>query len=164
MTGVQTCALPISSSLDRDRLPDPTNFFNTTTKQSDMGDWRVLKDFVAWGSANYPADHLMVVVWNHGAGWRPALRSASNKMMPTYRAFSQDNETQNEVETWEAPGAFAGAAQPIDAITFDASLMQMLEVAYELRNSARVMIGSEESPPGAGYRSEEHTSELQVTQ
>lgn len=139
-----------TSSLDRDRLPDPVNFFNTTTKQSDMGDWRVLKDFVGWGSANYPADHLMVIVWNHGAGWRPALRSA-NKVKPSYRSFSQDNETSNEIETWEAPAALAGTAQPIDVLAFDASLMQMLEVAYELRNSARVMVGSEESPPGAGY-------------
>ncbi len=149
-TDVQSISNGDTTSLERDRLPDPANFFNTTTKQADMGDFRVLNDFVKWGSANYPADHLMVVVWNHGAGWRPALRSA-NKLKPSYRAFSQDNETSNEIQTWEAPTALAGTAQPIDVLAFDASLMQMLEVAYEVRNSARVMVGSEESPPGAGY-------------
>jgi len=45
----------------------------------------------------------------------------------------------------------AGTAQPIDALLFDASLMQMAEIEYQVRSSAKVMVGSEESPPGAGY-------------
>jgi hypothetical protein len=36
-------------------------------------------------------------------------------------------------------------------VIFDASLMQMTEVAYEIRNSTPLMVGSEESPPGEGY-------------
>jgi clostripain len=150
-TEVQAITAGNTSSLDRDRLPNPTNFFDPVSGQADMGDWRVLNDFVKWGSANYPADNLMVVIWNHGAGWRPAIRS-ENRLKPTYRAFSQDNETQHEIQTWEAPGALAGTSQPIDVLAFDCSLMQMMEVAYELRNSARVLVGSEESPPGNGYR------------
>jgi hypothetical protein len=113
-----------------------------------MGDWRVLKNFVTWGSATYPADHLAVVIWNHGSGWRPTTRSAQKYVT---RAVSQDNATGNEIQTTEIPLGLAGTAQPIDVLAFDASLMQMIEVAYEVRNSARVMVGSEESPPGAGY-------------
>ncbi|OPZ85691.1 MAG: Clostripain family protein [bacterium ADurb.Bin429] len=30
--------------------------------------------------------------------------------------------------------------------------MQMMEIAYEMRNSCRYIVGSEESPPGAGYK------------
>jgi len=131
--------------LDSDRLSDAANTVNNTV---DMGDWRVLKDFVSWGTQNYPADHLMVIVWNHGSGWRPTTRAARP---PVTRAVSQDNQTGNEIQTAELPQALAGTAQPIDVLAFDASLMQMAEVAYEVRNSARVMIGSEESPPGAGY-------------
>src|SRR5205085_3136365 len=37
--------------------------------ETDMGDPAVLKDFLAWGGKNYPADNTMVVIWNHGAGW-----------------------------------------------------------------------------------------------
>jgi hypothetical protein len=109
-----------------------------------MGDWRVLRDFVRWGAQNYPADHLAVVLWNHGSGWRPT-RSARS------RAVSQDDHTGNEILNEEIPQALTGTAQPIDALLFDASLMQMMEVAYEVRNTARIMVGSEESPPGAGY-------------
>ncbi len=142
-----------TSSLSRDELAPPTNFYDPILQQSDMGDWRVLHDFAQWGSANYPADHLMVLLWDHGAGWRSTRAAKSAR--PVLRGFSEDNATNNEIETWETPGALAGLAQPIDAIAFDCSLMQMTEVAYELRNSARVLIGSEESPPGAGYRYDE---------
>ena len=134
-----------TSVLDSDRLADPPTNSNGT---SDMGDWRVLKDFVNWGAANYPATHLMVIVWNHGSGWRPTTRAAQRYVT---RAVSQDNQTNNEIQTTEIPQGLAGTAQPIDVLAFDASLMQMVEVAYEVRNSARVLLGSEESPPGAGY-------------
>ena len=108
----------------------------------------MLKDFVDWGATNYPATHLMVIVWNHGSGWRPTTRAADSHVT---RAVSQDNQTHNEIQTTEIPQGLAGTAQPIDVFAFDASLMQMIEVAYEIRNSARVLVGSEESPPGAGY-------------
>ena len=38
-----------------------------------------------------------------------------------------------------------------DALVIDCSLMQMVEVAYEIRNTASFIVGSEESPPGEGY-------------
>jgi hypothetical protein len=36
-------------------------------------------------------------------------------------------------------------------LAWDSSLMQMAEVAYEVRNEARWIVGSEESPPEEGY-------------
>jgi hypothetical protein len=33
------------------------------------GDPKVLSDFIQWGVKNYPADHYLLVLWNHGAGW-----------------------------------------------------------------------------------------------
>ena len=147
-TEVQQIRAGNTTALDSDRLADPSTNRNGT---SDMGDWRVLNDFVRWGSQNYPADHLAVVVWNHGAGWRPTTRS---------RAVSQDNESGNEIQTEEIPTALSTHSQPIDALIFDASLMQMLEVAYEVRNTAKIMVGSEESPPGAGYPYDQWLSAL----
>jgi hypothetical protein len=140
-----------TASLDADRIADPSTN-DPTTHQSDMGSYLTLQNFVRFGAQNYPADHLAVVVWDHGSGWRNVYRSAgSNKLSPVFRAVSQDNDTNDEIETWELPTAFAGTAQPIDALIFDCSLEMMAEVAYEVRGSARVMVGSEESPPGAGY-------------
>jgi hypothetical protein len=40
---------------------------------------------------------------------------------------------------------------PVDVVGMDACLMTMLEVAYQLRDHARVLVGSEEIEPGAGW-------------
>ena len=40
--------------------------------ETNMGDPRVLEDFVTWGVKNYPAQHCLLVLWNHGAGWDDA--------------------------------------------------------------------------------------------
>jgi hypothetical protein len=37
--------------------------------ETNMGNPRVLEDFIKWGIKNYPAEHYLVVVWNHGNGW-----------------------------------------------------------------------------------------------
>jgi len=50
--------------LDRDAVQ--------TLGETNMGDPRVLGDFVTWGISNYPAAHYLVVLWNHGAGWDDA--------------------------------------------------------------------------------------------
>lgn len=138
--------------LDADRLPDPVPGGTV-----DMGDWRTMRDFVQWGSRTYPADHIAFVVWDHGSGWRPTRAGGKR-----FRAVSQDSQSGNEINTWELPQAFDGPPQPIDALLFDASLEQMTEVAYELRNNARVMVGSEESPPGAGYPYDAWLSQLKA--
>jgi hypothetical protein len=33
------------------------------------GDPKFLYDFIQWGIKNYPADHYLLVLWNHGQGW-----------------------------------------------------------------------------------------------
>src|SRR5262245_61774804 len=40
--------------------------------ETNMGDPKVLQDFVSWSAKNYPAEHYMLVLWNHGAGWDDA--------------------------------------------------------------------------------------------
>lgn len=108
----------------------------------DMGDPATLREFIAWGQRNYPADRTVVVVWNHGSGW-------ASRGVEATRAVSFDDETGNAIQTWELGAALQGF--PIEVLAFDASLMQMLEVAYELRGLAAYVAGSEESPPGEGY-------------
>ena len=39
----------------------------------------------------------------------------------------------------------------VDLVGMDACLMTMIEVAYQLRDHARVLVGSEELEPGAGW-------------
>ncbi len=112
----------------------------------DMGSAHTLREFIQWARANYPADRYALVIWNHGSGWRS--RAAFRG-----RAVSFDDELGTSIKIWELPTAVRPtSADPVmDVLLFDASLMQMLEVAYECRNIARFIVGSEESPPGEGY-------------
>jgi hypothetical protein len=50
--------------------------------ETNMGDPRLLEDFIKWGIKNYPAQHYLVVVWNHGNGWNDenVYRVARNLM------------------------------------------------------------------------------------
>jgi len=45
----------------------------------------------------------------------------------------------------------SAAGRPVDLVGFDACLMNLVEVAYELRSYATVMVGSEEVEPGDGW-------------
>ena len=110
----------------------------------DMGDWRELADFLAWGKANYPAKRYLLVVWNHGNGWKGKAAGARA------RGISFDDETGNYISTPELAKVFE-AAGPVDVLAFDACLMQTVEVAYEVRRHAGIVVGSEETEPGEGY-------------
>src|SRR5688500_2000633 len=122
----------------------------------DMGDWRELRNFVQWGQQQYPADRYAVVIWNHGAGWR---QTRANQRPPVIRSVSIDDSTGSEIATWQLPGALTGGPR-LDMVIFDASLMQMMEVAYEMKDITDVIVGSEESPPGEGYVYDRFLSDL----
>jgi hypothetical protein len=38
--------------------------------EANMGDGNVLGEFVRWSMFNYPAERYMLVLWDHGDGWR----------------------------------------------------------------------------------------------
>ncbi len=109
----------------------------------DMGSTQTLADFIEWGKENYPADRYVLILWNHGNGWKRSTESL------TTRAFSYDDQYGTSIKSWETDAALAG--NYFDIIAWDASLMQMMEVAYEVRGFADYVVGSEESPPGEGY-------------
>ncbi|MFI5384959.1 MAG: clostripain-related cysteine peptidase [Fimbriimonadales bacterium] len=106
----------------------------------DMGSAAHLLAFIDWAKANYPADRYCLVIWNHGNGWTRAVQS---------RGVSYDDETGNHIDTWQLTQALGGSG--FDIIAWDASLMQQLEVDDEIRDQATYIVGSEESPPAAGY-------------
>lgn len=110
----------------------------------DMGDPQTLREFIAWGQANYPAQHYLVDLWDHGSGWRSRQRRRAT------RGVSFDDTSGTNIDITDLPAALQAAEKP-DLVIFDSSLMQMLEVAYEIRNVTDLIVGSEESPPGEGY-------------
>jgi hypothetical protein len=124
----------------------------------------------------------MLVVWNHGQGWRfqmandNSIRITATSRIPSadqtaftrlndvseqtpqvggFRAVSYDDDTRNFLYNSDVQQSVAKASarlkRKLDVVGFDACLMSMLETAYGFRNSAALMVSSEELEPGAGW-------------
>lgn len=123
-----------------------------------MGDPKVLSDFVKWSLATYPQPNTMLVVWNHGGGWRSSDGGApARKLNPlrvnrqrNSRGIAWDDTDADFLEMREVRTALE-PFPPLTVIGADACLMGMLEVAYELREKGRYFIGSQDLEPGDGW-------------
>ncbi|MFA6433803.1 MAG: clostripain-related cysteine peptidase [Elusimicrobiales bacterium] len=107
----------------------------------DQGDYKQAADFVKWAKVNFPARHYMFVIWNHGLGFLDPWTKR--------RGVSLDAETGNYVRTPQL-GFLLQEAGKIDVLAFDACLMQMPEVAFEVGELAEVMVASEDALPAYG--------------
>jgi Clostripain family len=119
---------------------------------ADMGKAASLKEFIDWGLSTFPSEQYALVLWDHGAGWR-AQKLPSNASKTT-RGFSYNDATKTHIDTIEMPQSLSNPNLnngKWDLLAIDCSLMQMAEVAYEIRDNARYIVGSEESPPGEGF-------------
>jgi hypothetical protein len=143
------------------------------------GDPAALTDFIKWGAKVAPADHYALVVWNHGGGFedlpfdynamrsmRPAEAGRTLKLSRSLfrstkktiaarnlneRAIALDCGSRDYLDNQELRLALEQSGVRLDLFGCDACLMNMLEIGYEMRSTANVMVGSEEVEPGAGW-------------
>lgn len=115
---------------------------------SDLGDWKHLAEFIAWGKANYPAKKYMLIVGGHGSGWRGVKPPAG-----AARGISYDDVSNNHISPAELAMAIK-AGGGVNVYASDACLMQTIEVVYDLKDSAEYIVGSQETTPGSGYNYE----------
>ena len=113
-----------------------------------MGDPATLQSFIEWAIANYPAKHYALVLWDHGSGWRENSATAMKSICVDDQAG--DELTMTELRSALA-AAYATTGKKLDIIGFDACLMQMVEVAYQVMPYGDIAVGSEESEPGDGW-------------
>ena len=118
-----------------------------------MGDPNVLKDFVSWAISYYPANHYMLVIWNHGGGWRSA--KVTSKVNPLKEVSCDEDSGGDCITIPELRSALAQVTatlgRKLDVLGFDACLMGTIEVAYNLREYADYIIASEFTIPGTGW-------------
>lgn len=109
---------------------------------ANMGETNTLADFLTWGVKNYPADHMGVILWNHGGGSISGV------------CFDERNNDDSLVLR-ELDDALATAYQTMwdkfEFVGFDACLMGTLETANVLASYARYLYGSEEMESGTGW-------------
>ncbi len=114
-----------------------------------MGSPQTLIDFVSWAAANYPAEHYALIIWNHGGGFR------KNTRYPLAKDIAIDDTSNDAISMPDLSYALSRISsilgKRIDLLGMDACLMSMIEVAYEIKDYANVMVSSEENEPLDGW-------------
>jgi len=113
---------------------------------ADMGDYKRVVDFINWARKYYPARKYMLILWDHGTGWMDPQQTTN----PDNKGISFDDETNNYIRTRQI-GQILKDAGKVNVLAFDACLMQMGEVAFEVKDKTDVVVGSEEVVPGLGF-------------
>jgi hypothetical protein len=159
-----------------ERLSDSTflNISATGNDELDMSNPNTLSNFIKFCQANYPSENYALILWNHGGGWRNRMPATiksnnidslkkyvtANKALPIY--IKNKNTTPLKAVCWDDTTGFnesltmsevkqAVSGKGLTVIGFDACLMGMVEVAYQLKDCAQYMIASEETIPGDGW-------------
>jgi hypothetical protein len=124
-----------------------------------MGNPNELVNFVQWGVEQYPADNYLVVLWDHGMGC-VGLPSQSIIGGVCYDDAS-NGDCITMAELRQAMLTIRGSlGRNLNIIGFDACLMEMVEVAYQVRDTADIMVGSEEYIPWFGWPYEDILTHL----
>ncbi len=101
-----------------------------------------LTSFLNFCKTNYPADHNMLILWDHGSG---------------AFGYGHDSIFGNSMTLKDIREALEGAYKPnqknpaFDIIGFDACLMSSLEVTHALNGFASYYAVSAETEPGDGW-------------
>jgi hypothetical protein len=111
-----------------------------------------LAAFLSWGIQEYPSENYMVVVWGHGQGWTAfsaeSSESISDLTSRTFGGLAFDDSDQSFLSVSDLDEVLATVSlealdgNPIDVYASDACLMQMFEVAYEISEHTRFIVGS----------------------
>ena len=116
--------------------------------ECNMGDLDTLRAFVDWAMAEYPADNYALILWDHGSGWKKWVPWEDE--MGIARGICYDDTSGSDYLTLqETEQALIG--KYIDLLGYDACLMHMIEVVYQVRTHAAISVGSEEYEPGDGW-------------
>ena len=116
--------------------------------ESNMGHPQTLIDFVNWAKTNYPADYYAVIIWDHGSGWQRRVEEPIKSISDDWT--SSDTITMPELRQALATITNSGADK-LDIVGFDACLMAMEEVDYQIMPYADYRVSSEETEPYDGW-------------
>jgi len=106
-----------------------------------------------------PAKNYMLVLWDHGGGWWGVCYDEGS-LLPS---GSTDRLIMDEVQKGILAATPNGVAADLSIIGYDACFMGMVEIAYENRDLAELMVASITTVPGDGYDYTAWLTEIQDT-
>ena len=113
-----------------------------TPGRHSMGDPDTLSSFLAYARENFPAERYVLVLWGHGDG-------------PTGGVCFDDLFDGDSLMLDEIASALEGATQAgqnIEALIFDACMMNCADLLISLGGYAEYIVASQESTLGSGGR------------
>ena len=114
----------------------PLSQINSTwEKEVDMGKGESLSDFLIWATDTYPAQNKVLVIWDHGKGWKKVAEDAGG----SYLTMPEIGE------------ALVRAGTDFTMIGFDACLMAQTEIVHTLSPHTELVIGSQAYEPALGW-------------
>lgn len=119
---------------------DSLYIVGATQEAANMGNPRVLADFMNYGVANFPAESYSLIFWDHGGG--------------PIRGYGLDEQFRDILQFHELQWAMENSpfrTQKLELLGFDACLMATAEIADLFAPYAHYMVASEETEPGAGW-------------
>jgi hypothetical protein len=141
-------------------------------EELDMAAPKTLIDFVRWTKNKYPAKRYALIFWNHGTGWKEVSPDYFGSILPAPGAaaapvsagdvpeginynISYDDTSGTSMDIPTLGSTVRQASQilgrKIDLIGFDACLMQMAEVSYEMAPYALYQVACPDREPDRGW-------------
>lgn len=116
-----------------------------SSDEPNMGAAITLIEFLNYCAANFDADRTILTFWNHGAGVHPRSIAGGD---PSGRGICFDDSADDDCLTTDEIAlalthAENATGKRIEVINLSVCLTQMLEVAYELRDVADYLVGSQ---------------------
>lgn len=126
-----------------------------------MGNPNTLVNFVNWARTTYPANNYLLVLWDHGDGWKKRAQITQKgtltkiKKKEPVKGVCYDDTDNDYLTTPDLDIALNtitnGGISPIEVIGFDACMMAMIEIGYEVSPYCAYMVASEEIEPADGW-------------
>ena len=112
-------------------LPEPQDLLHNAVSvgDTDFTDPANLTSFLNWAKTALPARHYLLVLWDHGGGFKGGM---------------VDEGASGLLSTVEMAQALAEAQLQPDVVAFSACLMGMVEVAAQLAPYADYLVASQE--------------------
>lgn len=109
--------------------------------EADMADPDTLADFIRWGKNRFPARRYALFLWDHGDSWND--ESAAAGFRPR-AIFTDSDNGSGYMKNHELREALEDGGVHFDLIAIDACNMATIELAYELKDRADILLASQE--------------------
>ncbi len=137
-------------ALDNDKL---VTIKTITDRTVDTGATSEIISFYNWAVDAYPAEHYALFISGHGSGAISILYPDGGGNAPA-RSIAYDDTAKDSLKLYELTEAYrsvtAKLGKKVDVIVFDSCVMQMFEVAYQLKDFAEYFVASQAALAGDG--------------